>query len=86
MLETISLLPPKKELQQSVNDFWHCIMANQEGFVATFTHNRTIACLSSHKCLRTHCYCVLKMSVNGELMTSGLASRNLKGLNDYIDT
>ena len=46
MLQTISLLPPKNERQRSVNDFWHCIIENSEGFTASLTNDRTIACCS----------------------------------------
>jgi len=65
MLYKILLLPSENERQWSVNDVWHYIMANPEGFTATLTYNGTIACLSSQKWLRQHGYCVLKMSVNG---------------------
>ena len=43
MLQTISLQPPINEHQRSVNDFWHCIIENREGFAATLTHSWTIA-------------------------------------------
>jgi len=63
-----------------VNNFWHCIMENPDGFAATFIHNRTIACLSIQKWLQQHRYYVQKMSVDGVSTTSGLASWKMQGL------
>jgi len=48
-------------------------MENPEGFTATLTHNRTIACLSNHKWLQQHRYYVLILSVNGVSTTFILA-------------
>jgi hypothetical protein len=53
MLPRISLLPPKNERQQSVNDFWHCIIDNPEWFAATLTYNRIIAHSSSQSMVLT---------------------------------
>jgi len=55
-------------------------MENPDGFAATFTHNRTMARLSSQIWSRKHRYYVLKMSVNGASTTLGIASRKMQVL------
>jgi len=49
----ILLLPSKNERQWTVNYFWHCIIANPEGFAATLTHDQTIVCLSKQNMVVT---------------------------------
>jgi hypothetical protein len=47
---------------------------NSKGCVATWSHHRTIGCLSEQKLLQKHCYNVLKICVNGASTTFSLAS------------
>jgi len=74
------LLPhPKNDRQQSVNDFWHCILKNPKGCVATLTHDWTIGRVSRQKFLLRHHTYALKMSVNGASTILGLPSSLIKG-------
>jgi len=59
-------------------------MENPEGFAATLTYNRTIACLSSQKWLRQRHYYVLKISITRASTTFGLASWKMQVLSGDI--
>jgi hypothetical protein len=43
---TRSLPHPKNEYQQSINDFWQCIMKHPVGCAVTVSYNQTIGRLS----------------------------------------
>jgi hypothetical protein len=60
MLQAISLLPPKNEHQWNVNNYWHCIIENAEGFAATLSHNRTFARLFGQNMVITSSGLLLK--------------------------
>jgi len=77
---TCTLPHPINEHQQSSNDFWHCIMENPQGCMATLTHNQNIFRLSRQKWLRQRPYNVLQMSVNGVSTSCGLASWKIERL------
>jgi hypothetical protein len=55
------------------------------GCMATLNYDRTINLISAWKWVRQHRYYVLKMSVNGLSMTSGLAAWKRQGLCGNID-
>jgi len=80
MVVTTFLLCPKNERQQSVNDFWPCILENAWAVRRVLPHNRAIGCLSRQNLLQQHCYYILKMSVNGATTTLGLVSGKILGL------
>jgi len=77
---TWSLPHPKNECQQSVKEFWHCIMKHPAGCEVTVPHNQTTGRLSIEEWWWQHFYTVLKMSVNRASTIFGLASRKLDGL------
>ena len=77
---------PKHEHQQSVHDFWHCIMTYPVGCAVTVHDNRTLGPLSIEQWWWQHFYYVLKMSVNRASMTFGLASWKLHGLCGDVTT
>ena len=75
------LLPhPKNERQQSVNNFWHCVMKHPVGCAGTVNYIQTIGRLSIQQWWQQHFYYVLKMSINRASTTFGLASWNIHGL------
>jgi hypothetical protein len=53
MLQMRSLRPPKNDHKRSINDFWHCIIENSEGFAVFLTHDRTITRLSGQNMVVT---------------------------------
>jgi hypothetical protein len=80
MQMTRSLPHPKNDRQQSINEFWHCVMKNPVGSAGTIRHNQTIGCLSIEQWWWQYLYYVLKMSVNRASTIFGLASWKLHGL------
>jgi len=77
---TRSLPHPTNERQQSINEFWHCVMKYPVGCAVTVRHNQTIGRLCIEQWWWQHFYYVLKMSINRASTISGLASWKLHGL------
>jgi len=75
-----SLPHPENECQQSVNDFYHCVMKHPVGCAGTVNHNRTIGHLSIEQWWWQHFYDTIKMSLNRASTTFGIASWNKLGL------
>jgi len=84
MQMTSSLPHPKNERQQSINEFWRCVMKYPVGCAVTVRHNQTIGRLSIEQWWSQHFYYVLKMSIQRASTIIGLVSWKLIELCGHV--
>jgi hypothetical protein len=80
MVEANLLLCPNNDRQQSVNNFWPCILEIAWAVRRCYPIIALLAAFRGKNSGKNSCYYDLKMSINGASMTFGLVSCTILGL------